>query len=425
MGMSYTWEYGMSNALCILKMMCEDRKEFVKLSPYIKDNKNLTKEVKILFNLIRRYFDKYARDEVGRDDLRPFFDLQYPQHGESDLFYELIEQMWKQEVSEDVRDEIIEQYLEESAATLMLDSLVPVMHGEKHGVVKHMGKIVEDYISKLKNPPEVEEASLEPCELTMVEMVDMKKDNPAWSTGIPILDKTIGGIERESLGLIYAYVDTGKTSLAMTIATNLARDMKDTENNILYCGNEESAKRLRWRMNQAFTNWNREELEAQPAEADAISLTEGAGRIKIVDQIEKDTQLIKLMDEWRPVVLFVDLAGDINIKVSRREEGVQYLEQLFKWYRRLANKYECAIIGVSQGRGEINNAKYLEMTDVYGSRVAIQRSLDWALGIGRLTEKGAEENLRFINVPKNKMYDGQNERFTMYFDKTRCIWRQA
>ena len=75
----------------------------------------------------------------------------------------------------------------------------------------------------------------------------------------------------------------------------------------------------------------------------------------------------------------------------------------FKWYRKLAIQNDMAIIGVSQGIGSAENTKWLKLSDIYGSRVAIQGSLDYAIGIGRTIDDPTEEDLRFINIPKNKL----------------------
>ena len=121
----------------------------------------------------------------------------------------------------------------------------------------------------------------------------------------------------------------------------------------------------------------------------------------------------------------IDQATDVNIDTMRRAEGVEYQKQLFKWYRRLANIYECAIIGVSQGVGDAENTKWLKLSDIYGSRVAIQGALDYAIGIGRKTDDMALENIRYINIPKNKLFDGGSGHLTMKFTKQTCLWEPA
>ena len=97
------------------------------------------------------------------------------------------------------------------------------------------------------------------------------------------------------------------------------------------------------------------------------------------------------------------------------------IQKLFNAYRELAKTYDTTIIGVAQGRGECENKKYLELSDIYGSRVAIQGELDWALGIGRMLDP-AYADQRFINIPKNKL--GENAKFVTTFDRHKCLWEE-
>jgi hypothetical protein len=91
----------------------------------------------------------------------------------------------------------------------------------------------------------------------------------------------------------------------------------------------------------------------------------------------------------------------------------------------LAGTYNCAIIGVAQGVGDAERTKWLKLSDIYGSRVAIQGALDYALGIGRILDDPAQEDLRFINVPKNKLHDGHGAKFTTHFQRTICRFQEV
>ena len=57
--------------------------------------------------------------------------------------------------------------------------------------------------------------------------------------------------------------------------------------------------------------------------------------------------------------------------------------------------------------------------EVYGARVAIQGALDWAIGIGKRENDVVDEDLRYVNVSKNK---GTEDKFVAHFDKYRCSW---
>jgi hypothetical protein len=107
---------------------------------------------------------------------------------------------------------------------------------------------------------------------------------------------------------------------------------------------------------------------------------------------------------------------------GRREEGVQKLESLFRWFRKTATAHDIGLIGVAQAVGEAEDTKYLKLSDIYGSRVSIQGALDWACGIGRKVNNPIDDDLRYLNIPKNKLHDGEGGRMTVHFNKYISGW---
>ena len=79
------------------------------------------------------------------------------------------------------------------------------------------------------------------------------------------------------------------------------------------------------------------------------------------------------------------------------------------------------LLWVSQGVGLAENTQWLKLSDIYGSRVAIQGALDYAIGIGRKIDDPVSEDLRFINIPKNKLHDGEGGKFVVNFSKQTCL----
>jgi hypothetical protein len=147
--------------------------------------------------------------------------------------------------------------------------------------------------------------------------------------------------------------------------------------------------------------------------------------VLVFDEITSGDQIKYIIKEYHPTILFVDQATDVEVD-TRFKPGnqVEYLKQLFKWYRRLANKNDCAIVGVSQGVGEAENKKWLKLSDIYGSRVAIQGALDYAIGIGRKVDDASLEDMRYLHISKNKLNDGSAGKFVTDFNRTICRWEE-
>ena len=143
----------------------------------------------------------------------------------------------------------------------------------------------------------------------------------------------------------------------------------------------------------AFTGMTRGQIMAQTVKAREIAYENNFGQVLIFDNIVNGNQIKYVMDNYNPSIIYVDQATDVDINTKRKADGVEYLKALFKWYRRLAGSYDAAVIGVAQGVGDAENKKYLKLSDIYGSRIAIQGSLDYGIGIGRTVDDPVTENL--------------------------------
>ena len=119
--------------------------------------------------------------------------------------------------------------------------------------------------------------------------------------------------------------------------------------------------------------------------------------------------------------MFIDQATAIELE-GKKEEGVAKLESLFRWLRKAGNIHDVGIIGIAQAVGEAEDTKYLKLSDIYGSRVSIQGALDWACGIGRKLNNPDDDQLRYLNIPKNKLADGDSGRFPVHFENHTCHW---
>lgn len=213
--------------------------------------------------------------------------------------------------------------------------------------------------------------------------------------------------------------NSGKTSFSLSSASHFAKQLIGSDENICYAGNEEDASRLKLRLIQAILSCTRSQIPQIENIDDKLKELE---YINIFDDITTGEQIQYIIKEYNPSILYIDQATDIDIKTKRKREGVDYFKSLFKWYRKLAVKNNLAIIGISQGVGTAEQTKWLKLSDIYGSRVAIQGALDFAIGIGRVTDDPIVEDFRYINIPKNKGFEGDDGRFAVKFKKQQCLW---
>lgn len=409
----------MSAELKILRLFCLDRDKFDTYNRHVLTTHNVEREHKILLDLIRRYYEKYDSDHITKEELRTFFELTYPAERNKRIYYDQIDMIHEQEINPDLIHDLVLQSLEQHFAADIVNTLLPCMEGNSVGVMAE----VEEKLLEYKHKAEVDfsEDRLTPCRMSVAELIEQEIDATGLAFPLPTLNATIGGAKRKTLGLLYAYVDSGKTSMGMFFAQHFAKQIKDRENeSIVYAGNEEAKSRLSLRATSAITGMSRLEIKDDPERADRLRTANGFDKILLVDGVQEIRDVRFLLDSYKPRVLFLDQATkviDEKGRGVRADREVEAVRKLFNKYRELAKEYNTTIIGISQGTGEAENKKWLKLSDIYGSRVAIQGELDWALGIGRMADNDNLDTIRYLNIPKNKLLDGEGRKFTVEFNR--------
>jgi hypothetical protein len=225
---------------------------------------------------------------------------------------------------------------------------------------------------------------------------------------------------------MFAYVDGGKTSFSLAALAKFAQYYKDTKETLVYACNEEADVRVGERLTSAFTGKSYAELHKEfKGRSDDLNeyLAElGWHRIKIIGGVTHLKSVRRILDDWGPVALFIDQGQ--KVKTEYKAEGVTEVRLLYNEYRDMMNEYNCAGIAVEQATGDASNKQWLTLADMYGSRVAIQGELDWAIGVGKMLDsRGNENNTRYLNCCKNKLKDGETGPIgAAYFWKEKCLW---
>jgi hypothetical protein len=414
----------MSIELSMLNLFCGSREIEMAHYGYIDTLDNMERELKLLFGLVHTYYKEYETDSIGQDELLNFYDVKYPKAKAREMHVDLIKGSFEVKVSPELVKKSLDQMIERHTATKIINKLLPVMEGQQFDVLDSIRTDVDEYVELLHNPPDSISVPV-PCTLSVQALVDQEILDDGYSWHLPLLTKIIGGVRMKTLGLIYAYVDSGKTSFSLAAAAAFAKIFAGGPSRIAYAGNEESAERLRLRFVQALTNWNRSTIRDNAVQADDMAMVNGLTNVDIFDDITSGAQIKHIVKHYNPSILFVDQATDVDVNTKRKSDGVDYLKILFKWYRRLSSINNIAIITVAQGVATAENAQWLKLSDIYYSKVAIQGSLDYAIGIGRKLDDPAMEDLRFINIPKNKLADGDGGKFTTHFTRQTCYWSEV
>ena len=413
----------MSSELKLLKLFCMDRKEFNKGEPYLSELKNLERELKVVLNLIVRFYAQYDdKVSINSDELKGFYDLNYPNSREREVYLEIMNDIYRLDINTDLMRDLLEQVIERHYAAGIIMKLAPVVEGTAKGVLPAVGESVQNFISQMRNPP-ARTKSLEPANYSLRELIETEIRDKGLLWPAPKFNEILGGLKRGTLGVLFAYVDTGKTSLGMACTAMFASQLQG-DDVCVYAGNEEASPRLAMRLTQAFTNFTRREIADSPETAEELRVQRGFHRVLLFDSITHVRQLESILGEYNPRFVVVDQGTKLDTDRSGHSE-VSDAQYLFNWYRERAKLFNTSILCLAQAMGEAENRRYLKLSDIYGSRVAIQGELDYAIGVGRTLDDLAYTNIRFINIPKNKLKDGESGKFNLEFVRERCQFKEV
>jgi len=406
----------------VLKLFAESRDVFEKKHRLFTTLPNMQKEIKLLLTLIQKYYEAYPNHSyIGPTELKTYYDHEYPNSRDATLYKELIDSVAEGEVSTSMMNDIMEQGVEMAYAQAIVTKLIPVMKGDKFGVLSAMKDEIDTFNAHLKNPPK-DTNSLTPCTMSPKELLHtaLNPIGPRWL--VETLNMVIGPAQLQTLGCIFGFVESGKTSFMLSNLVSMAYYYRESGEMVCFLGNEEASRRVNERLLTAFLNKSKAELKSDTElDVDSAVGELGFNRIKVFDQILHINQVRKCLDDWGPKILIVDQGSKVQHDIRCRDTDT--IRVLYNCYRDLAVEYNCAIITIEQGVGEAENRQWLKLSDIYNSRVGLQGELDYAIGIGKIIEQKGRENLRYFHVSKNKLFNGDRTRFGMHFDHERCLWR--
>lgn len=410
----------MSIELSILKQFCLSRSIFEKYNPYIVREHALDREIKVLFYVVQNYYEKYEKNFISKQDLISMHKYMYTNSKDAHMYMEIIDHMYSLDVNPDLVMDNIEKLMEKQTANDIINLLAPIIEGDEYNRIHEAQEMLDEYVKKLRNPPQ-ETLDLEYWDGKISELVDdvYNVRGYRWPKDLPFLNNTLGVIHGGMLGCIFAYSDVGKSSfgqrLAAAIALQMEREGLD-DTCIAYCCNEEGRKRVLYRMLCAIVKRHRNTVAGNWNHYGGYAIKYGFRRIKTFDSVTHIKNVEKILDKLRPRVMLIDQGTKVSCGNGPASGEVKDLQILFNVYRELAKQYNCAIICLAQAVGTASNKKVLTLDHIYGSRVAIQGELDFAIGIGSRDEPEYEKS-RWLNVCKNKLKNGDKGMVHVTFEK--------
>jgi len=376
----------------ILKLFLEDNELYEKYHTYLKLD-----FIKTDYPLLFKLFKSLPAKSVG--ELEAKYLTLYPvlKDGDRKVISELLATVDKTEVYTQSIVDYMQQHYSQSVASEL--SLVAIDVAEGRKKVADLTPIIDKLeLSVVDEIDEVEWVTTDIDELIEEEELAL---GLRWR--LNVLNQSLGPLRKGNFGQIFARLETGKTAMWISEVTFMAEQV---EQPILIFFNEEGGKDIVWRMYSAVTGLTYLELMNNRKRAKEIWKEKIGDKIKFIDQptlVEKKT-MEKVIEQTKPSLIVIDNMDKVKGFVGDRKDLV--LHEIYKWGRELAKTY-CPVITVGQADGTGHNDRYINESQMADSKTAKPSELDFIIGIGR-TDKEGYENVRYINIPKNKLRGDTN-----------------
>ena len=378
----------------VLKLFIENNKDFTKFYKYVKLNyiKNNYTNLYKLFLVVNKYYTKYNKDNITKEELLTEFNVNYYlEDSERDEIESLIDRVINKTI--DNEDSLIE-LLNEHKRRALAGDIAKLALDVEEGTAKTSELI--DKFSDFEHQ-DIQEDSAEAVNMELNDLYKSQTGTPGLRWRLNWLNKSLGSLRKGDFGFIFARPETGKTTF---LASEITHMVQNTSGDIIWFNNEEQGKKVAIRCYQALLNLTSKEL-FDNIEVNSEKYKElTGGRIKIYDYEDSSNtgRIEQILKESNPSLIIFDQMDKIKGFKSDRHD--LQLKQLYQWARELAKGY-APVIAVSQAGGTAEGKLWLTMDDVDSSKTAKQGEADWILGIGK--EQDNTSHMRFLNISKNKL----------------------
>ena len=409
----------MNNDVLVLKLL-SSKEAFDKYSDFVKID-YLDLEIREIFKALKLYMQFCDENPVDFNNFSTWFLQSYISDIKEDQakIYKLIfEQI--QRVETVVADNILLGLQEKYTKENIIRSL------EKEVNVDVLKEYVEEY-EKIKNSIITgEDEHFVKNSLEDIISITNPKEGLNWK--LNCLNDSIGPLSLGKLVIIAAYVDVGKTMLAISEATHMAKQLKS--GCVLWLNNEEEDYRVYKKIWKSVLNCNDKTLEKNIEAAREVYTERMNGdidRIKFINIRSMGIRDIKkLFKKYNPKLVVIDQVDKITLPGVKSFSDHDRLKSLYGEVRALTNEY-CPVIAISQAdastarlnkdTGDIEYTLYPHHRQLDGSKVGKPGEADAIIMIGRRADF---PNTRGIHVSKNKfgntikeevIFDGEKARY--------------
>ena len=350
-----------------------------------------------LFDTIQKAHDKYDTD-INIDELYSLHTTVYNPaitRAAKEQLSELIEDIKEtQEPSKEIADDIVKILSERDVAQRIAVEATEIFNG-KPADFNTILSMIEKYKTGL--PSE----KLDAVTNDISELIEKLNVVSKWQFNLTVLKNNIGGIGPGNLMIAFARPEVGKTAFWVSLVS-APYGFAEQGAKVHAFINEEPAVRTQMRAISCFTGYNREQISENTGEAQ-VEWAKIKDNIKMIDTVDWTLDDIDShCEKHKPDIIVIDQLDKVNVKgtFARTDEK---LRAIYTGAREIAKRRECVVIAISQASADAHNRDHISFDMMENSKTGKAAEADLIIGIGNRTSNDPTNNMRVLNISKNKI----------------------
>lgn len=381
-----------------------ERDNYFRFKKYIKKH-TLTDITSCIVSDLNAYYDRYSCDEVDWSEFASWFKtVQHPswKPDKMEPYATVIETLEDYEPTE-VAEDIVNSFVALDYATRIMDIATHLV--DQDG--KHTIADIADVLTKYSDESDVSESeTLGEVHLSLEELMEKTVTGEGYEWKLPDLNVSFGTIRLGDMVGFVARPEVGKTTMVIAEATHILSQMETST--CLVCNNEESSEKLQLRSYQAALGKDAREILSDVPKSEADYKTYLNGNRFIVwkpDNGYMDKRAVEAkIRQHNPKIIIFNVLDKVHGFGGGSGNEVQAGRERAQWARELASQGRIVFI-VLQADASAEGVKYLNQSQIYGSKTGVQGETDALLMIGK-SEDPSEEPYRYFQVTRNKLVGG-------------------
>jgi KaiC/GvpD/RAD55 family RecA-like ATPase len=214
-----------------------------------------------------------------------------------------------------------------------------------------------------------------------------------------LISENVDGLDRGSLGILFARPEVGKTTFCCFLAASYVRQGFT----VVYWANEERATKIKLRIIQSYFALTKEEMLKQRFELVERYRKEIGPYLTIMDSVGTSVEEV---DEYaklnKPDVMFCDQLDKFRIR-GEYNRGDERLKETYVSAREIAKRNLCLVWAVSQASYDAHDRQFIDYAMLDNSKTGKAGEADIIIGIGKTGSSEIDNVVRHICISKNKI----------------------